>query len=531
MRRKNYLWSMLIIALSMLVLAACASEPDESEGNTSADGGEQSGGDLVIATVSDAVSLDPAGANDVPSFDVQYNIFEKLVNYDQDMNLLPSLATEWETIDDTTWEFKLQEGVTFHDGETFNAEAVKVNLERSLDPEVGAPASYLIEMIKEINPVDDYTVHIKTEYPILGLPAHLAHSIGAMISPKQIEEDYAAMEDGENPGSVINANPIGTGYFKFDEWQTGQYIRLVKNEDYWDGEANLDTVTFKVVPEDLTRIAELHTGESHISNPLSSSDIDQIEQEENLEVYQQSSVSLDFLGFNMNKEPFSDKRVRQAISMAIDKAQIIDGVANGYAQEAVGPLAPDVVGSAEGLTGLDYDVDAAKELLEEAGYPDGFSTTLWTNETRERTDIATNIQAQLKEMGIEVSIEMFEWGSYQEKINNGEHEMFLMGWSTGTGDADAGLRPLFHSDNHGSAGNRFFIEDDELDELLVAGLQELDEEERFNIYEDAQELLVEEAPMLYIMHKDYLMAVNNSVKNLEMLPTKYLLLKDVYMEQ
>ncbi len=290
-------------------------------------------------------------------------------------------------------------------------------------------------------------------------------------------------------------------------------------------------MTFKVVPEDLTRIAELHAGESHISNPLSSSDIDQIEQEENLEVYQQSSVSLDFLGFNMNKEPFSDKRVRQAISMAVDKGQIIDGVANGYAQEAAGPLAPDVVGSAEGLTGLEYDVDAAKELLEESGYPDGFSTTLWTNETRERTDIATNIQAQLKEIGIEVSIEMFEWGSYQEKINNGEHEMFLMGWSTGTGDADAGLRPLFHSDNHGSAGNRFFIENEELDELLVAGLQELDEEERFNIYEEAQELLVEEAPMLYIMHKDYLMAVNNSVKNLEMLPTKYLLLKDVYIEQ
>ncbi len=222
------MWSMLIIALSMLVLAACASEPDESEGNTSGDGGEQSGGDLVIATVSDAVSLDPAGANDVPSFDVQYNIFEKLVKYDQEMNLQPSLATEWDTVDDTTWEFKLQEGVTFHDGEPFNAEAVKANLERSLDPEVGAPASYLIEMIEEIEPVDDYTVQIKTEYPILGLPAHLAHSIGAMISPKQIEEDYAAMEDGESPGSVINANPIGTGYFKFDEWQTGQYIRIIK---------------------------------------------------------------------------------------------------------------------------------------------------------------------------------------------------------------------------------------------------------------------------------------------------------------
>ncbi|MEK4299879.1 glutathione ABC transporter substrate-binding protein [Oceanobacillus sp. FSL W8-0428] len=529
--KKFYLAFFMSIIMAALVLAGCASEPDESGGNSGDGGQAQEGGDLVIATISDAVSLDPGAVNDVPSFDVQYNIFEKLVKHDEDMNLIPSLATEWNQVDDTTWEFKLQEGVTFHDGEPFNAEAVKVNIERMMDPDVGYPTANMVEMVEDVEVVDDYTVHIKTEYPFPGLPANLGHPMGAIISPKQIEEDYAAMEDGENPGSVINAHPIGTGYFTFDEWASGQYIRLVKNEDYWDGAAKLDSVTFKVVPEDLTRLAELQTGDSHVSNPLSSSDIGQVEQSEDLEMYQQSSVSLDYIGFNTQKEPFDDKRVRQAISMALDKGQILDGVVNGYALEAEGPLSPGVFGYDESIKGLEYDVDAAKELLAEAGYPDGFSTTLWTNETRERADIATNAQAQLKEIGIDVSIEMMEWGAYLEQIGNGDHDMFILGWSNSTADADLGLAPLFHSDNLGPPGNRTFLQNDDLDELLDAGRQEVDEEKRLEIYKEAQELLIDEAPMVYIMHKDYLLAERTEVQNLKMLPTKMLLLKDVYLEQ
>lgn len=217
------------------------------------------------------------------------------------MGLESSLATSWEAVDDTTWEFKLQEGVTFHDGTTFNAEVVKANIGRIIDEDVAAPTAYLLDMIDEVIVIDDYTVQIKTAYPFSGLPAHLAHSSGAMISLEQIEADYAAMEEGADPGSVINEKPIGTGYFKFDEWSPGQYIRLVKNEDYWDGTALLDSVTFKVVPEDLTRIAELNTGDSHVTNQLSSSDVAQIESTEGLAMLQQGSVSLDYLGFNTQK--------------------------------------------------------------------------------------------------------------------------------------------------------------------------------------------------------------------------------------
>ncbi|WP_339228662.1 glutathione ABC transporter substrate-binding protein [Oceanobacillus sp. FSL K6-2867] len=526
-------YSLLLVSIFFLavILTACASEPEES--SSSSKGGEETAGgkDLVISTASDAISLDPAGANDVPSFDVQNNIFERLVSYDQNMELQPGLAKSWEQIDETTWEFKLREGVTFHDGSEFNAEAVKANIERINDPEVAAPAAYLLDMISEVVVIDDYTVQFKTEFPYSGLPSNLSHSVSGMVSPEQIREDYAAMEEGESVGSVINANPIGTGFLKFDDWQPGQLIRLVKNEVYWEEPAKIDSVTFKVVPEDLTRIAELETGDTHISNPLSSSDVSQIEAKENLSVVQQGSLALDYLGFNTAKAPFDDKLVRQAITMAIDKNQIIDGIYEGYAQVAEGPLPPNVYGYDENVEGLSGDLDKAKELLSEAGFSDGFTTTLMTNDTRERMDIATNVQAQLAEIGITVEIEVLEWGTYIEKLDAGEQEMFILGWSNSTAHADNTFYPLFHSDNLGSAGNTVFFDDKEMNALIEEARQTQDQAEQLELYKQAEEMLVDLAPMTYLTHKDYLLGVRDEVKGLTMYPSKLLNLKEVSIEE
>lgn len=528
---KMKLQRILVLFISlMIVMSACASEPDETAAEGEGESENGAGGDLVIAALSDAVSLDPTAVNDVPSFDVQYNIYETLVRQNEDMEPQPGLAESWEAIDETTWEFKLQEGVTFHDGSEFNADVVKANVERILDPDVAAPAAYLLEMIEDIEVVDDATIRFITEYPFSSLPAHFSHGVSNMVSKDQIEADYAAMEDGEEPGAIINDNPVGTGYFKFDEWQPGQFVRLVKNEDYWDGEASLDSVTFKVVSEDLTRIAELETGDSHISNPLSPSDVEQIEANEEIDVNQRSSVGLDYLGMNTNMPPFDDVRVRQAISMAIDKQQILDGIYDGFGDIAVGPLSENIAGYDESLEGLEYNLEEAKKLLADAGFEDGFSTTIWTNESRERMDIATNVQAQLSELDIDVDVEIFEWGAYLEKIGEGEHDMFMLGWSNTTGDADLGLYPLFHSDNLGPPGNRTFIDDEELDGLMDEARREMDEGKRHEIYSDVQQKLVEEAPMVYLLHQEYLLGVREEVKDLVQLPTRILYLKDVYIE-
>lgn len=528
------LFTVFAIGILTVFLASCASEPDSQ---TSADSKVKSstsnqGGDLVVATISDVVSLDPVGVSDVPSYDVQSNIFEKLVALNEDMELEPGLATSWESIDDTTWEFNLQEGVTFHDGTSFNAGVVKANVERIIDPDVASPAAHHFEMIEDIEVVDDTTVRFKTEYPFAALPEHFSHNVSSMVSKKQIEEDYAAMEEGEEPGSVINENPIGTGYFKFDEWVSGEYVRVVNNEDYWNGEALLDSVTFKVVSEDLTRMAELETGDSHISNPVSPSDLDQIEMnEDDLHLDRQNSVALQYLGFNTQKEPFDDVRVRQAISMAIDKTQIMEGIYNNIGQIENGMLPATMPGYDASVKGIDYDMDQAKELLKEAGYPDGFSTTIWLNEDRERMDVATNVQAQLKEIGIESDIEIMEWGTFLDRLTLGEHDLYLLGWSNGTGTADSVFYPNFHSANIGESGNRVFMDDEDLDALIEAGRQEMDDEERDEIYSDIQRELVDLAPIVPLFQPEFILGVRNEVKGLIHLPTKMLYLKDVYIEE
>ena len=532
-------WLFIASLLLVLFLAACASEPDESgeetangEGeNKETDVSEGEGGDLVIATQSDAVTLDPHGSNDTPSSNVQANIYETLVVQDENMELQPGLAEEWEAVEDNVWEFKLREGVTFHDGSEFNAEVVKANLERVIDPEVGSPRAFLYSMITDIEAVDDYTVRITTEYPFSPLPSHLAHPGGGMMSLEAIEGDYASMEEGNEPGTYINENPIGTGYFKFESWSPGTEVVLTKNEDYWGEPARLDSVTFKVVPEDLTRIAELETGVAHVTDPLSPSDVAQVEATDGLYVNQQGSVRTNYIGFNMEKEPFDDVRVRQAISMAIDKEQIIEGIYDGIGTPAIGPLAPDVFGYDESLSGIEYDPEQAKELLAEAGYEDGFSTTIWTDDKRENVDTVTNIQAQLSEIGIDVDIEVLEWGAFLETTAQGDTEMFVLGWTTVTGDADYGMYSLFHSDMVGEPGNRTFTKDDELDELLDAARQENDPDKRLELYSEAQELLVDLAPWIYLHHQDYLLGVREEVKNLKQTPTQILDLHEVYIEQ
>ncbi len=531
-----------MISLFTVLLAACASEPNEGggedaggDGNETAEedgSGEASdGGDLVIATLSDITGMDPHDSNDVPSSNVQHNVFETLVIQDENMELQPKLAEDWEQTGDTTWEFYLRDDVTFHDGAEFNAEAVKANIDRIQDEEVASPRAFLYEMVEEVNVIDEFTVEFVTEFPFAPLPAHLAHSGGGIISPDAIEEDYAAMENGEQPGDYINDNPHGTGMFKFQEWDSGNEAVLEKNKDYWGDVPNVDTVTFKVTPEDLTRVGELEKGQADIIYPVSPSDMSRIENTDGVDMYVQDSLSLEYIGFNIQKEPFDDKKVRQAISMAVDKEAIVEGVMDGAATEAVGPIGENVFGFSDEVDGLEYDPKQAKDLLAEAGYEDGFSTTLWTNDDRERQDIAEVVQQQLKEIGIEVEIEVLEWGAYLDSTAEGEHDMFILGWSTVTGDADYGMYPLFHSDNHGDPGNRSFLENEEIDEVLEEARRAEDEEERKDLYKEAMELLVEEAPMIYSHHDDYLVGIRDEVKGFWKHPNGIYQLLDVSIEE
>lgn len=534
-----------------VALTACASEPDEGaddpgtgndvnenepdnnndddgEAETDGDGGD--GGDLVVAVLSDANSLDPHTANDVPSGQVHTNVYDTLVKYDDNMELEPGLAESWEDVEEDVWHFNLVEGAEFHDGEPFNAEAVVANIERILDDEIASPRKILFEIVEEVNAVDEYTVEFVTEDPFAPLPAHLAHYAASIISPQVIENDYAAMEDGANPGDHVNEHPYGTGPFKFESWDTGDQIVMHKNEDYWDGAPHVDTVTLRVVPEDLTRIGELESGAAHIIDPVTPSDMGRVDAADGVNVYQRNAASITYLGFNVEQEPFDDPLVRRAISKALNKEAMLDGVLEGTGDPAIGVVNDTQFGYSENVDQLQYDPEAAQELLAEAGYEDGFETTIWTNDSRERMDVAELAQADLAQIGIDIEIEVVEWGAYLDQTGAGEHDMFILGLSLGTGDADYPMHMLLHSTNVGAAGNRSFFADDEFDAILQEARVEQDEDTRLTLYEDATNYILEESPMTFLYHPDHIMGYSDNVEGFWADPSGMYQLKDVTIQ-
>ncbi|MBT2763891.1 glutathione ABC transporter substrate-binding protein [Paenibacillus sp. ISL-20] len=522
-------WLVCILVMLTVIISACGSPSKSSNPETPPNGSntpapepgakdppkgtdDTGANELVIAWLSDPPSMDPHMSTDQQTSVMTTHIYDTLVIHDKDLNIQPGLAESWKAIDELTWEFKLRQGVKFTDGSPFNAEVVKANIDRMQDPEVASPRASLVGMIKEVKVVDEYTVQLVTEYAFSPLLAHLAHSAVGMISAEAIKLDYEKVKAGEKGGAYLAQNPVGTGVFKLESWNPGQEVKLVANADYWGDKAKVERVTFKVVSEEGTRIAELETGYAHIIDPVSPSSISRIESTDGMSLNRQASLSLSYIGFNNDKKPFNDVRVRQALSMAINKDEIISGIYEGTGIPAVGPLAPDVNGYDATVKPIEHNIDKAKELLKEAGYEGGFSTTIWTNDNPERIKVAEYVQSKLKELNVEVKIEVVEWGAYLAQTAEGKHDMFILGWSTVTADADYGMYELFHSKNVGEPGNRTFTKDPELDKLLDAGRKENDPEQRKLIYKQAQEMLVELAPMLYIHHQEYLNGVSSKVE-------------------
>lgn len=547
---KKYIMPLFVV-LFVLLLAACAddSNVDEQTAGGNDDAAEESNsGDLVIAMQDDVVSLDPHGSNDTASAQVRMNIYETLVNQSADMDLESGLAEEWDSVEGDVWNFKLREGTTFHSGEEFTAEDVKATLERVSDEAVASEAAFLFEMIEEVEIVGDYEVNIHTEYPFAPLPSHLAHNTGGIISKSLIDEDYqfaldeagldmtadeyyelreseseeyeSIKEDiSEHLGSVIGSEADGTNHLVLENRTPGQETVLMKFEKFQGGERSFEEVTFRVIPESGARLAELETGGAQVVRDVDSANSDRVADGENTELIEQESLRTDYLGFNVEKEPFDDVKVRQAISMAIDRDAILEGVYDSMGQTASHPIAPEVWGYDESLTGQEYDLEQAKELMAESDHPDGFSTELWVRDDQMNVDTALYIQESLAELDIDVEVEQLEWGTFLESTGQGNQEMFLMGWTTVTADADNGLYALYHSDNFGSTGNRSFYANEELDEALVNGRTEADETAREDAYSKAQEIIIEEAPTASIVHSNFSIGVDSSqVEGVEMDP-------------
>jgi peptide/nickel transport system substrate-binding protein len=534
--KKSYLFFLTLVLA--VFLAACSddssdsSSSDNSTDNSTDNSGDttaSAGGQLILEVLSEAVELDPHGSNDVPSANVQANIYDTLVNRNFDTGeIKPGLAESWTQVDDLTLELKLRQGVKFHDGTDFNAEAVKINLDRLLDPTIASPRASTFEPISEVIVVDDYTVQIKTEAPYGPLLATLTHPGGYMISPAVIAEDYENMKNGGEPRAIVNEKPVGTGFLKFESWQAGQQINLVKNEDYWGGAVAYNSAVFKTIPESATRAADLEAGYAHIIDPVQPIEVENVKSFAN--IVEQPSVSVAYIGFNTEKAPLDNLKLRQAISKAVDRDTIIQGIFEGYGTAAFGPMAPNTWGYNEDIVKQDYNMEESKALMKESGVATPLKLNLWTNDNPQRIQIATIMQEKLKELDIELNVEVLEWGAYLEKTAGTEHDLFILGWSPSTADADNAINPLFNTADIGN-NNRTRFSNAELDELLKQGQQETDEATRMEIYKKAQDIINENVPAAFVYHQAYLTGYSNSVSGFTIDATGIYRLKDVKISE
>lgn len=447
---------------------------------------------------------------------VDSQIFDYLTELQPDGSVGPGLAESWETsADKLTWTFHLRKGVTFQDGTPFNAEAVKVNYDRVLNKDNALPAIQLLSGVAEVKVVDDYSLQIVTKGPFGPLPFHLSHYSLGIISPAALQ----SMSPEE-----LAQKPVGTGPFSLVSYTPNESIVLKANPNYWGVKPQVDTVTFKPVPEAASRSVLLETGEGDIVSNISPQDVDSLNKTKGIHVDVEPFTRVIFIHMNEKKEPYGNVKVRQALSYAFDPQSIVDNILKGFAGIATGPMGNGVFGYTD-AGHYSYDPAKAKQLLTEAGYPDGFSTTMWVPAGRYQgaEEAAQAVQAQLAAVGVKVDLQVKEWSSLLSEIKKGpddaQWEMLLLGFAPATNDADWQMYSQFNTKSWAPlSNNRSFYSNPEVDKLLDQGRFSTDPTERQAVYADILKIIYQEAPELYLYQTTQIYGVSDKVSGLKYLP-------------
>ncbi|MGI5840281.1 MAG: ABC transporter substrate-binding protein [bacterium] len=450
---------------------------------------------VVIAQGVDATTLDPHRHNETTSANITRQIFDGLLRRGADLRLEPELALSVEPLDTLTWEVKLRPGVTFHNGEPFDAASVKFSIERILDPATGSPQISGLSFIKHVKIIDSHTIHIITVEPYPLLRERL---ILPMVPPAYLTEHGDA---------YFAANPVGTGPYKFVSWTKDESVVLAANPDYWRGVPAVTQVTFRPIPENTARAAELVTGAVDLIANLPPHLAQSLANDPDVRVTATPGCRLIFIQFVTDRGgPLADPRVRQALNYAVDVQTIVDTILGGYGQPSTQPLTPQDFGYNPDLTGYPYDPAKARELLTAAGYPDGFAFPLDIPVGRYVMDkeVAAAVAGYLSAVNIQVDLNINDWGIHTQKILERKMEGgYLIGWGGELFDADATLYPNFRS------GEPIcFYRNDAVDRLLDRARATLDRPARERIYHQATALLADDAPLLLLYQQHDLYGFN-----------------------
>ncbi|HUM16862.1 MAG TPA: ABC transporter substrate-binding protein [Candidatus Nitrosotalea sp.] len=500
------------VAAGAVVLAAGVSPLPAQPANT-----------LVVGLVAEPVALDPAQVTDLNSTRVGRRVVETLVAFaDESTQIVPGLAESW-TIskDGLSYTFKLRKGISFHDGTPFNAQAVKFSIERQFNPEHPANklgkypfAAYFFGNVKAVEVMDDSTVRFVLKEPRASFLAILVAPAASIVSPT------AAMKSAQD----YAVTPVGTGPFKFVAWDRGQRVVLEKNPSYWRFPVKVDRVIYRSITEDQARLTELLTGGVDLIVGTPPDFVAQLENHPKVTLQKQVGAHVWYLGFNNTKKPFDDKRVRQALNYAVNKDAIVRDVLKGTGSLSRGPVLPGTWGADPTLRAYPYDPEKAKKLLAEAGFPNGFATTLWVPESgsgmQSPVAMSTVIQSNLKAVGVNVAMQTMEWGAYLAKLRTKEQDLFALSWMAGNEDPDMVMYPLLHSSQWTPSGpNRALYKNEKYDELLHQARLTTDQARRADLYRQAQKLLVEDAPWIFIDHEIQTAAHNKRVQGFKLHPS------------
>lgn len=513
MKRKLSVLISVILILG-LVLVGCSGSKDApatQETPNATETPSEAKTDIVIATAVDFITMDPADANDTLSGSAQKTMMEGLFGFDKDMKVIPLLAESYTANDEATeFAIKLREGVKFSDGTDWNADAAIVNLDRLADQTQGLKRNSLFKLISKTEKVDDYNIKIILSEPFGAMINTLAHPAGLMVSPKALEQ-Y---------GKEVSQHPVGTGKYVFKEWKPGENLTVTANPNYWGEAPEFTSITFKPVTENGTRIAMLQSGDADFIFPVPTEQIENLKTNSELTVTTIPSIIVRYMTLNTEKAPFNDVKVRQALNYAIDKEAYSKVVYNGFTVPMDSLIAPNVQYYSQ-QTPYDYDVEKAKTLLKEAGYENGFEVKLWSNNNTTNIKASQFIKQQLSLVGITVNVENMEVGTLDQNLTGVAEgtpgkdvgvEMYLIGWSPSTGDADWGLRPLAASESFPPVSyNTAYYNNPEFDKEIQAALATADPEKRKEAYANAQKIVWGDAPMVFLTVDETSFASRNNI--------------------
>ena len=488
---------------------------------------------IVIGLVAEPVTMDPPQITDLNSARVTKRIFEGLVAQELgSYKLVPGLAQSWDiSKDGLTYTFKLRPNVKFHDGTPFNAEAVKFVFERQLNDKGPYYATGTYPYVKGflgnvagVEVLDAGTVQIKLKAPLAPFLQYLAHQSLFMFSPESLKKW----------GKDVVKHPVGTGPFKLDAWEPGVRVVLARNDEYWGGPPKIRQAIYVPIVEAQARLVALKTGDIDLTMDVPPDSLDELRRDPNVVVAESNSSAVWYVMLNTRHPILKDRRVRQALNHAVNKDAIIRDILRGTAIVSRGPMSP-VYGTfyEDNTARYPHDLDKARALLREAGHPNGFELTFLVPESgsgmQSPVEMATVIQANLAQIGVRAKIQTMEWGAYLRKYLE-QPDMAEMSWNPSIGDPDHMMYMLLSSDRFPPAFNAGYYQNDRVDDLLRRARTTVDEKARVPLYREAQKLVVEDAPWIFVDHGKQVIVHRKRVQGFKLHPNFDLVLTPVWLQ-